>query len=100
MIDNHQNAMSDGHGCAFLSSSSSDATKLSGQVPVFLTGDDMSGLQQQSAQPGVAFAGLSRKSLACTLVIARTNSRPRCQVPSRRKLLHVESNFSENAGGR
>src|SRR5579884_2815616 len=68
MIHNHQDTVSDSHCCPFFSPPSSNATKLGSEIPLFLAGDDMSSLEQETTHPRVPFACFATQAFARTLI--------------------------------
>src|SRR5215467_12671493 len=55
-------------------------------------------LTEIAPQPGVTVAGFSAQSLAGTLVVSRTQSRPTCQMLGRGELIHVDADFRNQVG--
>lgn len=71
------------------------AVKLGMQIGAALPGDRPGDLPQHGPQPGIAFGRLATQALAATLVVTRTDTSPRGQVPSRGEPPHIHADCSD-----
>ena len=53
-------------------------------------------LNQETAQPGIAFPGLATQAFSCALVIARTGPCPRGELSTDGKSDHIQLNLSQD----
>src|SRR6266480_4278992 len=95
----NQDTMGDGHGCTLSSAPTGDAAVLDGQIALLAMGSRVGDLDQETSQPGIALAGLATCAFARAFVISWTDPSPRCQMASRRRLAHVQTDFCQDPLG-
>ena len=96
VVAHHEQRMTDGDDGSLLSSVGSHALKVGGEVARFAARGTPSALAKLLPQPSAPFSCLAAETLAGAFVVSRTNSSPRSQVVSRRKLVHVHSDFGDH----
>ena len=100
VVADHEQRMTDGDDGPLLSSVGSDTLKVGGEVAVFGSRGTPSALAKFLPQPSAPFSCLAAETLAGAFVVSRTNSRPGSQVVSRGKLVHVHTDFGNDAPSR
>src|ERR1700730_16435063 len=97
IIDNHQNRMSYRYQCSLTPSPPPKAMVLRSKrskVAPFGTHRPMRRLHQHLAEPRATLACAATTPLAPALVVARTNTSPRCQMSGRWKAAHISAHLS------
>jgi hypothetical protein len=100
VIADDEQGMTHGHDRSLAPPVSGDSLEEGSEVTVFAPGCAPSTLTELLPQPTASLASLPAETLTSAFIVSGADSRPGGQMVSRGELVHVDSNFGNDAPSR